>query len=326
MTENVTLNHGSGGKEMQKFIDDIKKRFPESVNWKNTDNDASVLPLGNDNNLVFTTDSFTVSPLFFPGGDIGDLAFSGTVNDLLMMGAQVSGLSLGLIIEEGFSRKKLDKIIKTIGRLSEETSIPVVTGDTKVVEKNTLQEIVINTSGVGFADNDKLLDKEAEAGDKIIISGGIGEHAVALLSKRFDYETEIVTDSKPLVKEFSSVRGLIKQARDPTRGGVAAVLNEISEYNNRGMLIYENKIPIKKEVRVVTEILGLDVYQLACEGVFVCICSKENSEKVVNKLKRFNNEASIIGEVTSTKKVVLQTELGKRTMHVPQGRLIPRIC
>ncbi|MFW6450390.1 MAG: hydrogenase expression/formation protein HypE [Nanoarchaeota archaeon] len=326
MTENVTLNHGSGGKEMQKFIDDIKKRFPESVNWKNTDNDASVLPLGNDNNLVFTTDSFTVSPLFFPGGNIGDLAFSGTVNDLLMMGAQVSGISLGLIIEEGFSRKKLDKIIKTIGTLSEETNIPVVTGDTKVVEKGTLQGMVINTAGVGFVINKDLLNKKINEGDKVILSGGLGEHAVALLSKRFDYETDLTTDSKPLVKEISCVKSNIKQAKDPTRGGMAAVLNELSEYNNVGMLIHEKDLPIKKEVKAVTEMLGLDVYQLASEGIFVCVCSQENASTVLKELKKFNNEAAIIGDITKSKKVVLQTELGQRILHTPQGRLIPRIC
>jgi len=322
--EHISLSQGSGGREMVDLIRSYT--LTHRGKWQNYDNDAATLDIGNNKKLVFTTDSFIVHPLFFPGGDIGHIAVCGTINDLAVMGAQPVGLSLGFVIEEGFSKEDLKRIIASINKVSLDTDIPIVTGDTKVMERGKIDNIVINVSGVGIVDKKKLLTKKIKKSDKIIISGGLGEHAVALLSKRFDYETSIVTDSKPILEEIQSVKHLIKIAKDPTRGGIAASLNEICERHRVGMLLQEELIPAKPEVRKVTEMLGINPYELACEGRCICIASKKNAVSVENKLKEFNKDASIIGEITNDNKVILQTFLGKRILPMPSGNIVPRIC
>jgi hydrogenase expression/formation protein HypE len=322
--EFITLEMGSGGKEMQELIKSLN--ISNRGNWKNYYDDAATLDINDKEKLVFTTDSFIVDPIFFSGGNIGKIAACGTINDLSVMGATPSGLSLALIIEEGFLIEDLKAIIASINEVSKETNIPIVTGDTKIMPKGKLDRIVINTSGVGIVKSEDLLDKKIEFGDKIIISGGIGEHAVALLSKRFDYETDLITDSKPINKEIDSVKHLIKKAKDPTRGGIASILNEIADKNKIGMLLYEEKIPIKDEVKKVSEMLGINPYELACEGRFVCFASQENAKEVEDKLKMFNPKASIIGEITEGNIVIIQTFLGKRILQTPSGNIVPRIC
>jgi len=320
----VSLSEGSGGKEMNDLIKSFT--FRGRGRWKNCYDDSATLDIGDSKLLVFTTDSFVINPIFFPGGDIGHVSVCGTINDLAVMGATPLGLSLGIVLEEGFSKRDLKKIINSINKISKDTGIPIVTGDTKVMEKGKVDKIVINVSGVGIAKKGGLLDKPLEIGDRIIISGGIGEHAIALLSKRFDYKTSIITDSKPLVEEISSVRHLIKAAKDPTRGGIAATLNDISQKHNLGMLIDEESIPAKKEVRIVSEMLGINLYELACEGRFICISSKDNACLVENTLKKFNSDAKIIGTVTDDNKVVIDTQLGRRILPEPRGLIVPRIC
>jgi hydrogenase expression/formation protein HypE len=316
----ITLAHGSGGKEMGELIK--KFSFPTG-DWNNTDDDGAILKLGK-RKLVYTTDSFVVDPIFFPGGDIGHLAFCGTVNDLCVMGADPLGLSLSFVIEEGFSLDDLDRIVATIRTLSEKHGIPIVTGDTKVMERGKLDKIIINTSGIGELKAD--LTKSIAPGDKIILSGGLGEHAVALLSKRFDYTTSIVSDSKPLDKEMAAVRDKISIAKDPTRGGLAAVLNEIAERHKVGLTIHEDKVPFKKEVGKVVDMLGIGLYELASEGRVVCVVPEKNAKDVVKALKRFNKDAAIIGEVREGDTVVVQTMLGSHVLPVPTGRIVPRIC
>jgi hydrogenase expression/formation protein HypE len=210
-----------------------------------------------------------------------------------------------------------------------QTGIPIVTGDTKVMEKGKIDKIIINTSGIGIVKSQDMLTKKPIAGDAVILSGSIGEHGTAILSRRFDYETEIKSDAKPLLQEIMIVRDKIKIAKDPTRGGIASTLNEICQKYTVGMLLDEEKIPIKKEVRTVSDMLGINPYELACEGRFICVCSKDNAKTVLEKLKRFNPSAAIIGEITETKQnqnVVLQTMLGKRILPIPTGRIVPRIC
>jgi hydrogenase expression/formation protein HypE len=320
----INLAHGSGGREMIDLITSYHLLF--RGNWKNFDNDAATLDIGNGRLLVFTTDSFIVSPVFFPGGDIGHIAMCGTINDLAVLGAKPIGLSLALVIEEGFSIKALDKILASIKKISQQTKIPVVTGDTKVMEKGTLDKIMINTSGVGLVNKSEVLTKKVKKGDKVILSGGLGEHAVALLSKRFDYETSIVSDSKPIVEEVQQVKKLIKIAKDPTRGGIAATLNEICQRQKIGVMLNEESIPVKPGVQKVTELLGINLYELACEGRFLCVASAQNAPKVEQILKSYNNDASIIGEVTKGNNVIIQSILGKRILPVPTGRIVPRIC
>lgn len=320
----IFLAQGSGGKEMNDLIKSFN--FTNRGKWNNYDVDSSTLDIGDGKLLVFTTDSYTVDPIFFPGGDIGHIAACGTINDLSVMGATPLGLSLGLVIEEGFSAEELSRIMMSINKVSVDTNVPIATGDTKVMQREKLDKILINTSGIGIVNEEDLLTKKPVAGDKIILSGGLGEHAVALLSKRFDYETTIISDSKPVTKEIISVRNMIKIAKDPTRGGIAAILNDLCEKYKVGMLLNEDHMPAKEEVKKVVEILGINLYELACEGRFVCIASPKNAGDVIKKLKEFNMLASIIGEITDGDKVIIQTFLGKKILPMPTGNIVPRIC
>ena len=322
----VSLDMGNGGREMQELLDSFLGKFNRS-NWKNSQDDAATLNLPSGENLVFTTDSFVVSPFKFPGGNIGDLAFSGTVNDIVVMGADPLGISLSLIIEEGFPIEDLEEIIETISCLSRTSGIGIATGDTKVVEKGSLDKIVINTSGVGITK--RVLNEKIEPGDKVIVSGSIAEHAVALLSQRFDFQTSVTTDSKPLNEEMKEIRDLIKLAKDPTRGGIASTLNEIAINNKVEIIIEEKEIPIQKEVKAACKLLGIEAYDLANEGRLICIVKKENANQVLEKLRTFNSSAQIIGEVSAPREkgiVLLKTDLGTRILSIPSGKIVPRIC
>jgi hydrogenase expression/formation protein HypE len=319
----IKLSEGSGGKEMGNLIKDIHTRLPSFGAWENTTDDGASIALG-DERLVFTTDSYVVTPIFFPGGNIGQLAFCGTVNDLAVMGARPIGLSLALVLEEGFRKEEFYQIIETIGELSRSTGIPIVTGDTKVVERRGLDKIIITTSGVGVTK--RIPNDPLKEGDVIIVSGGIGEHGATLLAKRFELEATIQTDSKPLHKEMEAIAPYIKQAKDITRGGLAAITNELAAKNSIGMMLDEEAIPIAEEVRALTEILGIDVYALACEGRLLCVASKDNAPRVLELLQSFNTTASIIGRVTTEKYVVVQTRYGKKILSTPSGNIVPRIC
>lgn len=320
---NVKLSEGSGGKEMGQLISTIRKNLRSPKDWKNSDEDSATLKF-KDTNLVFTTDSYVVTPIFFPGGNIGKLAFCGTVNDLVVMGAKPLGISLGLVLEEGLSKKDLAIIMQTIGELSNKHNIPIVTGDTKVMDKNTVDKIIINTSGIGYADT--VLDTPLTDGDKIIVSGGIGEHGSALLAKRFELETDLATDSKALLDEMQEIRHLIKQAKDITRGGLASVLNETSIKQKKQLQITEEDIPVLVEVQSLTELLGIEPYSLACEGRLVCFCKRDFADEVVKRLKKFNPMAAVIGEVASGSNVIMQTRFGKKLLSMPSGNIVPRIC
>lgn len=324
LSENVVrLSEGSGGTEMNALIAQMRELFPESKKWQGTDSDAAVTSFDGDN-LVFTTDAYVVTPIFFPGGNIGDLAFCGTVNDLSMMGATPRGLSLSLVLEEGLPKKDLFSILETIGNLSREHDIPIVTGDTKVVERGAVDKMIITTSGVGEVS--VPLTEEIVVGDKLIVSGGIGEHGTTLLSKRFELESDLVTDSAPLHKEIGAVRDQIKQAKDITRGGLASILNEIAQKSHLQVAINEEHVPLKKEVRALTEVLGIDAYTLACEGRFVCVVSPKRADAVLSELKKFNAEANIIGEIAEGDGVRVQTHFGGRMLPMPSGNIVPRIC
>lgn len=306
---------------MQALVREFRKRLPKG-NWKNVLDDAASIDF--KGKLVFTTDSYVVTPLFFPGGDIGKIAFCGTVNDLAVMGAKPLGVSVSMIIEEGFSKKKLFKIIDSIARESKKTGVPVVTGDTKVMEKGSVDKLIINTSGVGKAE--KILDEKLSAGDTVIVSGGIGEHAAALLAERFELKSKLKTDCKPIWEEINSVRKYLRQAKDITRGGLSGVLNELAGKNSVQIFVEEEKIPVKRGVRSLTEILGIDFYPLACEGRFVCVCSAKNSVLVLKKLKKFNSSAVMIGTVRKGSDVIVQTKFGKKKLKAPSGKIVPRIC
>jgi len=302
--------------------------------------------------IVLKSDSHTVKPLFFPGGDIGRLSISGTVNDIAVMGAEPLALAAGLILEEGFPIKDLERILKSMGDTCREASVHVITGDTKVVEKGSLEKCVINTSGIGlrskFLDrnleivrkyrssfNSKwLIDSNIRNGDKIIVSGTMGDHGIAILSFRegYGFESKVKSDVKPLNRltgKILQVGGVVKM-KDPTRGGLANLLNEWSEKSRVGILVKQETVPMSEGVRAACEMLGLDPLEIGNEGKIAIAVVPEKAEEVLQTLKGTpeGKEAAIIGEATSTyRQVILETSVGgKRILPPPAGDPIPRIC
>ena len=349
MEERIKLSHGAGGELMDRLI---KEKMLKYFVQKNIDvplsslDDSAVI-----DDIVFTTDSHTVKPLFFPGGDIGSLAVSGTVNDIAVMGAEPIALSAGFIIEEGFSLKKFEDIVKSMGMCSAKADVPIITGDTKVVEKGAIEEFMINTSGIGrrnkFLENNLdeikkyrdfnekwLLDSNLKEGDKIILSGNIGEHGIALISFRegYGFDTEIKSDVAPIndLMKRALEEGGIVSAKDPTRGGLSNTLNEFSEKSNIGILVDEEKIPIPLGVASACDMLGIDPLEIGNEGKVVLGVVKEKAEDVLDAIRKhpLGKNAEIIGEVsTSIEGVVLKTSIGgRRILHKPIGDPVPRIC
>lgn len=302
--------------------------------------------------IVLKSDSHTVKPLFFPGGDIGRLSISGTVNDIAVMGAEPIALAAGLILEEGFPIKDLERILKSMGETCKEAGVSVITGDTKVVEKGSLEKCVINTSGVGrrsrFLDRNIeiakkyrpsfdsrwLLDSNIRDGDKIIVSGTMGDHGIAILSFRegYGFESEVKSDVRPLNKlteKLLQVGGVVKM-KDPTRGGLANLLNEWSEKSDTGIIVRQEDIPISEGVRTACEMLGLDPLEIGNEGKIAIAVVAQKAEEVLQALKRTDEgrNAAIIGEATkSYSQVVIETTVGgKRILPPPAGDPVPRIC
>jgi hydrogenase expression/formation protein HypE len=350
MVERIKLSQGAGGELMdilikEKILKYFVKEDCSEVSLSMLD-DAAVI-----NDIVFSTDSHTVQPLIFPGGDIGSLAVSGTINDIAVMGAQPLALSTGFILEEGFSISTFEEIVKSMSEFAEDANVPIITGDTKVVEKGSLQEFMINTSGIGkkskFLDSNFrevkkyrpfkqhwLVDSNLEKGDKIIISGNIAEHGIALLSFRegYGFETKIKSDVAPINQLIEIVlnQGGITAAKDPTRGGLANTINEFSEKSHIGITLFEETIPIPEGVRSACDMLGLDPLEIGNEGKVVFGVVKEKAEDVLSIIKKhpLGKNAAIIGECTDKiRGVVLQTTIGgKRILHKPIGDPIPRIC
>ena len=334
--KNISLAHGSGGTQMQELL--------QSLIWPELDNkilreqnDSAVLD-NRGGELVFTTDSFVVQPIFFPGGDIGHLSVCGTVNDLAMMGAKPDALSLSLIIEAGFEIESLKKIILSIKNTADEAGVKIVTGDTKVVGSGQADKIYINTSGIGWRKNKVPTGwNTVQSGDAVIVSGTIGHHGVAILAARAElsFERELKSDAAVLsnvVVDLINVFPNVRWMRDATRGGVAAVLNELAVQTEFEIEIEENKIPVTDDVRGAAEILGLDPLYLANEGRFAIICPDEKAEEVISFLKEYevSKTAKKIGRIThklTPGKVVLTTEYGsRRIIDMPSGEQLPRIC
>ncbi len=323
--EIIELHHGSGGYDSWKLLKEVRGILKFKGKWQNCEDDAAIFNLGKKK-LVFTTDAFIVDPIFFPGGDIGKIAMSGTINDLAVMGAKPLGISLAIVIEEGFPKKNLIKIIKTIDKVSRESGVPIVTGDTKVNERGKIDKIEITTAGIGIAE-EIISNNGARPGDVIIASGDLGEHTVALLSKRFNYQTKIKSDSKPLNIEISKTKKYLNACKDPTRGGLAANLVEIAEKSRIKVVLNEESLPYKKETFALSELLGIDIFSFASEGRFIASVSDKNTDKVLKILKQFNNEAKIIGKAMEGNGVYLKTRFGGlRPIEMPRGKLIPRIC
>lgn len=256
----ITLDHGSGGYASWELLKEIRQILKFKGKWQNTEDDAAVFDLGTEK-LVFTTDAFIIDPIFFQGGDIGKIAICGTINDLSVMGAKPLGISLSIVIEEGFSRIDLMKIISSINKISFQSGVPIVTGDTKVLEKGKIDKIEITTAGTGLAKR-IIQNNGAMIGDSIIASGDLGEHTVAVLSKRFNYQTNIKSDSKPLNQELELVGKYLNACKDPTRGGLSANIVEIAKKSKVKIILDEKLLPYKKETIALSELLGIDFFLL----------------------------------------------------------------
>lgn len=331
----ITLGHGSGGLLTNRLLDlGVFNLFKNKYLDKR--NDGAVLNLSKKS--AFTTDSFVISPLFFPHSNIGELAVNGTVNDLAMCGAIPQYLSLSFIIEEGLTMTEFWKILVAIKVASEKAGVQIVTGDTKVVEKGKGDKIFINTSGIGKLHSLAKLDTQnIKAGDKILVSDNIASHGIAIMSIRegLEFETTIESDTRNLnhiVKTLLDTYGHdIHLLRDPTRGGVATVLNEIARDSNYGIDIIQNKIPVDNQVDAACELLGLDPLYVANEGIFISVISAEIAEPFEKQIKNNNHckNASIIGEIVENhpKQVVLSSSIGgKRVINMLVGEQLPRIC
>jgi hydrogenase expression/formation protein HypE len=287
--------------------------------------------------LAFTTDSYTVNPIFFPGGDIGRLAVCGTVNDLSMSGARPLYLSLAFIIEEGLLIADLMKIVTSIKKAAGEAGVKIVTGDTKVVNQGSADKLFINTAGVGIVpEGVNISAGNARVGDKILLSGNIGDHGIAVLSKRegLKFHTPVPSDCAPLnglVADILAASANIHCMRDPTRGGLATTLNDFAEKSNVGIRIEEGKIPVDKAVLAACELLGLDPLYIANEGKLAAIVPAGDAAAVLFAMKKnkYGKNAVIIGEVVAEhpRRVVMKTSLGaSRIVDMPVGELLPRIC
>lgn len=334
VSDKVTLAHGAGGKLSQELMEEVI--LPAYGNpLLNELHDGAQVQMGGQ--VAFTTDSYVVQPLFFAGGNIGKLAVCGTVNDLSMTGAVPRYLSAGLIIEEGFPIKDLKEIVATMRKMADEAGIYIVTGDTKVVEKGKADGIFINTAGIGdVIRGTHIAPQNVKPGMKIILSGYIGDHAAAILAGRhgLTLPDTVKTDCAPLchmTKAMLEAAPDIAVLRDPTRGGVAAVLNEIAAASNCGILIDEEAIPIHEEVQGVCDILGFDPLYLANEGKCVAFVPADEAQGVlaVMQANKYGRDARIIGEVTEQAKgqVGLRTAIGGiRVVDMPLGNIVPRIC
>ena len=331
----ILLAHGSGGKLSHDLVSEIL--LPRFFNPFLEPLDDSARITGQEGPLAFTTDSYVINPLFFPGGDIGKLAVCGTVNDLSMIGAVPSYLSLSLIVEEGFSVELLKRIMSSVRDAAEEASVRIVTGDTKVVEHGAADQLFVTTSGIGWIRKGvHLSGLHARPGDKVLLSGFLGDHEIAVLSQRegFGFQGDLRSDCaplNPLVEKMLDVCLAIRCLRDPTRGGLATTLNEIASKSGVGIVLEEGRIPVRESVRGTCELLGLDPLYLANEGKLIAICPPQEAEKVLEAMRAhpLGKHAEIIGRVTeeNPKRVTLHTLIGgHRVVDMLTGAQYPRIC
>jgi len=325
--DKITLSYGGGGKETNKLIHELFYRYFDNETLKKSE-DAAVLNTASK--IAYTTDSFTISPIFFNGGNIGKLSIVGTCNDLAMMGAKPEYLTCGFMIEEGLEFDVLEKIVKSMAEELKKVGAKIVAGDTKVVPAGSVDKIFINTSGIGQIVKEGISSSNLKPGDKILVSRDIGRHGSVVMAHRYGVETDMSSDCKLLWDEVKALidSGIeIKALRDATRGGISAVLNEWSESSGVGIEIMEEKVPVSDEVVGLCEIFGFEPMDLANEGTFLAAVGAEDAQKAEQILKEFNANASIIGEVVEDNGVILKSPWGSsRVIELPKGELLPRIC
>ncbi|MCQ5362436.1 MAG: hydrogenase expression/formation protein HypE [Candidatus Methanomethylicia archaeon] len=340
MEGRIQLSHGAGGTIMNELLrsvilSNIRRRKVEKGVGLDEFDDGATLPL-NGKELVVSSDAHTVNPIFFPGGDIGRLSVCGTVNDLAMMGARPIAMTDTVVVEEGFPLRDLERIFISINAAIEEVGMALIHGDFKVMPKGKLDGIVISTAGIGVVERGKaILDSGLCEGDKIIVTGPIGDHGIVIASLRegIEFKTTLISDVAPLwnLMEKAMSAGRITAAKDPTRGGLAMALNEMAARSNVSIWIKEEEIPIRDEVRGACEMLGMDPLELVCEGRAVLGVREEDAERVLEAIRSTNEgrEARIIGHVKRERPgyVVMETVVGgKRVINPPLGEPTPRIC
>lgn len=332
--ERILLGHGGGGRLTRDLIDrEIVSRFGNGP-LQGLPDGARLNVEGGE--IVFSTDSFVVSPLEFPGGDIGKLAVHGTVNDVAVSGGQPRWLSLALIIEEGLELARLRRILDSIAEAARECGVTVATGDTKVVARGQCDGLYINTAGIGEPIEGLRPDiKKISCGDVVIASGSLGDHGMAVMAARegLGFAQGLRSDTAPvhrLVQAAARWAPDVKFMRDPTRGGAAAVLNEVVDGRDFGVVIQETALPYSKEARAISEVLGIDLLHVASEGRLLLVCSADRGDDILKAWQELpeGKGAAVIGRVTQDKgRVLLETAIGGRRMiDVPQGELLPRIC
>jgi hydrogenase expression/formation protein HypE len=331
----ITLGHGSGGRLTNQLLDKGIFSIFKAEELQKRD-DGAIISLKNP--IAFTTDSFVISPIFFPGSNIGELAVNGTVNDLAMCGAVPRYLSMSLIIEEGMKITDLWEVLAAIKISSERTGAEIITGDTKVVEKGKGDQIFINTTGIGEVLSKADLDMDRiETGDVVILSDDMATHGISIMTIRegLSFETDILSDTRPLhemtIDLIHHFGRDIKLLRDPTRGGVATILNEIALQRKFGIELYEESFPVNLQVKAACELLGLDPLYVANEGIFITIASEKVAEKIVTRLRQFQfgKNAAIIGTIKNDHpgKVFVRSGYGgRRVVGMLSGDQLPRIC
>jgi len=331
----VDMSHGAGGRAMAQLIEDMfVAAFDNDLLKREHDAAMFRLPVGR---VVMSTDSFVISPLFFPGGNIGSLAVHGTVNDISMAGAKPYYLTAGFILEEGFALRDLAEIVKSMAAAAKDADVMIVTGDTKVVERGHGDGIYINTAGVGVVRDDiDICGDLAKPGDKVLINGTLGDHGVAVMSKRenLSFTTALRSDSQSLADLVQDMVGAVPDIhvlRDPTRGGLAATLNEIANQSGVGIELVESTIPVRPEVKSACELLGLDPLYVANEGKLIAICPAEQADALLAVMKAHpkGRDGAIVGEVLKDSRcfVRMKTQLGgTRMVDWLAGEQLPRIC
>lgn len=331
----VDLSHGSGGRAMAQLIEALfVKHFDNELLRQANDQAAFNVSAGR---MVISTDGHVISPLFFPGGDIGSLSVHGTINDVAMSGARPLYLSAGFILEEGFPLADLERIVASMGKAAAAAGVPVVTGDTKVVEKGKGDGVFITTTGIGVVpDGVHISGERAQPGDAILLSGSIGDHGIAIMSSRenLEFETTIESDSAALHTLVAAMVAAVPEIhclRDPTRGGLATTLNELAQQSRVGMRLDESAIPVRPQVAAACELLGLDPLYVANEGKLICICPAAEAEHLLAAMRAhpLGPEAAIIGTVTADENgfVEMQTRFGgSRVVDWLAGEQLPRIC
>ncbi|MEJ2039356.1 MAG: hydrogenase expression/formation protein HypE [Desulfosarcinaceae bacterium] len=335
MTEKISLDHGSGGKVAHQLTTEVLMPLFDNPILASL-HDGAIFEL-DSGRLAFSTDSFVVDPIFFPGGDIGDLAVNGTVNDVAMCGAVPRYLSMGLILEEGLPMADLKQVLASMRRAMDKAGVQLITGDTKVVPRGAADKIFINTSGIGtLIPGLAVNSNQARPGDVVLLSGTMADHGIAVLTQRegLRFQSSVRSDTAPLnrmVQAMVSRTSEIHVMRDPTRGGVGTALNEIAEQSRVGIVVHEENLPVNQEVQGICELLGFDPLYLANEGKLLCIVPAAEGRAVLEAMRADDHgrEACVIGEVVAENpgRVVMQTAIGgRRIIDMLAGEQLPRIC